>query len=153
MWRVPRKGTYIYDPKNRFSDYPWFYKFLNWSFMRCNQKFVFYIIFQDMNYWKSLECVRSDSSFFNRSPCKFSLLDRRFLFSDRVTHIHQSNLYILSLRIFYLTWIFFSTLAITKFRIIGCSTFDQHKTKVSTQMKIKNNQLFFSAREILTTEQ
>ena len=34
----PRKGTY--DPKNRFSDYAWFCKFLNWFFMGCNQKFV-----------------------------------------------------------------------------------------------------------------
>ena len=31
MWRDPKKGTY--DPKNRFSDYAWFYKFLNWSFI------------------------------------------------------------------------------------------------------------------------
>ena len=31
LWRDPRKGTY--DPKNRFLDYAWFYKFLNWSFM------------------------------------------------------------------------------------------------------------------------
>ena len=83
MWRDPRKGTY--DPKNRFSDYAWFYKFLNWTFMRCNQTFFIYIISQDMNYWKRLfERVRSGSYFFNRSPCKFSLLDRRSLFSDRV---------------------------------------------------------------------
>ena len=39
MWRDLRKGTY--DPKNRFSDYTWFYKVLNWFFIGCNQKFFF----------------------------------------------------------------------------------------------------------------
>ena len=61
MWREPRKGTY--DPKNRFSDYAWFYKFLNSSFMGCNQKFFIHVILQDMNYWKTVfERVRNGSS-------------------------------------------------------------------------------------------
>ena len=86
LWRYPRKGTY--DLKNWFSDYAWFYKFLNWYFMGCNQKFFIYIIFQDMNYLKSVfERVQSGFDFFNRSPCKFLLLDRRSFFSNWVTHL------------------------------------------------------------------
>ena len=58
MWRDPRKGTY--DPKNRFSDYTWFCKFFNWSFMGSNQKFFIYIILGDINYWeKSLNAFRA----------------------------------------------------------------------------------------------
>ena len=82
MWRDARKGTY--DSKNLFSDYAWFYKFLNWSFMGCNQNFFIYIVLQDINYWKRVfERVRDRFDFFNRSPCKFSLLDHiRSLFLD-----------------------------------------------------------------------
>ena len=40
-----------------------------------------------MNYWKKVfERVRSGFDFFNCSPCKFSRLDRRSLFSNRITN-------------------------------------------------------------------
>ena len=38
------------------------------------------------------ERVRSGSYFFNRSPRKFSLLNRRSLFSDRVTYTENTTL-------------------------------------------------------------
>ena len=38
------------DPKNWFPDYAWFYKFLNWSFVGCNQKLFIDIILQDMTW-------------------------------------------------------------------------------------------------------
>ena len=54
------------------------------------KKFFIYIILPDMNYWKrDFERFRSGCYFFNLSPCKFSLLDRRSLFSNRVTYVYS----------------------------------------------------------------
>ena len=86
MWRDPRKGTY--DPKNRYRiirDSISFPTDLSWGAIRNFLSTLFYEI------WiieKKSERVQSGSCFFNRSPCKLSLLDRRSLFSDRVTYIN-----------------------------------------------------------------
>ena len=89
MWCDPTKGTY--DQKNRYSDYACIYKFLNWYFMGCNQKFFIYIIFQNTNDWKRVFGAfraAAISSIARRVNCHFWIVGP---FSRIASHVFNFN--------------------------------------------------------------
>ena len=82
---VTRSEKRTYDPKNQFSDCAWFYFDLTLYEV---QSEIFHLHYFGKKWIieRVFERVRSGSSFFNRSACKFPLLDRRFLFSNHVSY-------------------------------------------------------------------